>query len=270
MASGSIDNKIKESLLKGTDEAVGLHDAVWQRIQEEIEADKRKVGQMAIESKPYRTGFRRVSLAASIAAAVFLISATALVAGTEAGQAAIDTGARLGQAALQRVNDLFVAEKTVIEEVEGIGEETKAALGAGESGYIIYFDEGRYKLERTSGKDRIVPLEKADYVPEVYMEIEHLAGAVPMDVAARIEPRLAAEYATVSGADSVEGPVKGIRLYAEAGGEWDDPVVRYYFVDGNRGTFVIKQRFFLEATEGHGARFDNMLKEFKVVDLTKE
>jgi RNA polymerase sigma factor (sigma-70 family) len=45
-------------------------------------------------------------------------------------------------------------------------------------------------------------------------------------------------------------------------------VVKYYLIDnGQGGTFVIEQHYFVEASEGHGARFDNMLKQFQV---TKE
>lgn len=41
---------------------------------------------------------------------------------------------------------------------------------------------------------------------------------------------------------------------------------RYEFVQGEEGSFIITQRYFLEASEGHGVRFDEMLKQFKILD----
>ncbi|MED4970575.1 RNA polymerase sigma factor [Parageobacillus toebii] len=56
--------------------------------------------------------------------------------------------------------------------------------------------------------------------------------------------------------------------HGESGRQWNDEVAKYYLVDnGQGGTFVIEQHYFVEASEGHGARFDNMLKQFQV---TKE
>jgi len=65
----------------------------------------------------------------------------------------------------------------------------------------------------------------------------------------------------------VKEPINSIFIYAGGATKWNDPVSKYYFVDNTKGgTFVIKQQLFLEAAEGHGVRFDNMVKEFKIVN----
>ncbi len=49
------------------------------------------------------------------------------------------------------------------------------------------------------------------------------------------------------------------------GDAWNDPVERYYLVeDFKGGVIVIQQKLFKEAVEGHGARFDGMLKELYI------
>ena len=50
------------------------------------------------------------------------------------------------------------------------------------------------------------------------------------------------------------------------GQEWDSPVeVRDYISDEQGGCFRITSRYFLEAAEGHGARFAAMVDTFTVI-----
>ena len=54
--------------------------------------------------------------------------------------------------------------------------------------------------------------------------------------------------------------------HGKFGHQWDTPVHQYYVTQGENGyVFVIKQTYFLEAAEGHGSRFDQMLETFQVV-----
>jgi hypothetical protein len=99
------------------------------------------------------------------------------------------------------------------------------------------------------------------------MEISQDKDSTPEELAAQFEEELKADFSKVDAAQKVTEPVEGITIHAIDGGtEWDDEVVNYYLVDNTQGgTFVIKQKYFLEASEGHGARFYNMLKEFTIV-----
>ena len=64
-------------------------------------------------------------------------------------------------------------------------------------------------------------------------------------------------------------PVEGYQLHGiqNGGQKWDDEVVHAYVIsNGKEGSFVITERYFLEAAEGHGARFYAMLQEFQILE----
>ncbi|MCM8901684.1 hypothetical protein KVG29_10680 [Caldicoprobacter algeriensis] len=123
-------------------------------------------------------------------------------------------------------------------------------------------------MVKQDGKDRIVPnVDPGDNLPEVYMEIQRVADKSPQEMAAQIEAELKSSFETVENYGVIEDPVKSISLRARSGLKPNATIVRYYLVDDKQGgTFIIKQQYFLEAAEGHGARFYHMLKEFKVVN----
>ena len=57
-----------------------------------------------------------------------------------------------------------------------------------------------------------------------------------------------------------------ITLSMHSGSEWNSPVeVRDYISDEQSGCFRIIRRYFLEASEGHGARFAAMVDTFAVI-----
>ena len=99
------------------------------------------------------------------------------------------------------------------------------------------------------------------------MEISQDRDSTPEELAVRFEEELKADFSKVDAAREVTEPVEGIYIHAIDGGtQWDDEVVNYYLVDNTQGgTFIIKQKYFLEAAEGHGARFYHMLEEFVIV-----
>ena len=67
--------------------------------------------------------------------------------------------------------------------------------------------------------------------------------------------------------EAVTEPLEGYNLHGISGSEWDSPVTNVYVVDNqNDGSFVITEKYFLEAAEGHGARFYAMLQEFEIME----
>jgi hypothetical protein len=122
-------------------------------------------------------------------------------------------------------------------------------------------------MERSQNKDIIKPKNlPADY-PEVSMTIEQIVNKKPSEIAADIEKELKVKFTNVTNKGEVTEPIKGIVIYGYSGSKWNDPFIKYHIVDNQKGgTFIIKQQYFIEATEGHGTRFDNMLKEFKIVN----
>lgn len=158
-----------------------------------------------------------------------------------------------------------------MQELEGQDEQTHVNLNESEMGYVIYIDESRYKMEKLDGKDRIVfKGELSDEMPDVYMEIEQVKDKTPKELATEIESGLKTSFETVRNDGEVEEPLRAISLYGRDGDEWNSKVVQYYLVNNRKGgTFIIKQQFFYEASEGHGARFYHMLKDFEIVELTE-
>lgn len=173
-----------------------------------------------------------------------------------------------GQAAITKIQDLLVPEKQVKENIEGIEEKTDVSLNKSEMGYVIYIDENRYTMDKSENKDKIIPRDKAENLPEVFMEIEQVENEAVEEVAIEIEKKLRYNFKMTESNGRVKEPIEGIYLYANTGNQRNDTVVKYYIIDNTKGgSFIIKQQFFLEASEGHGVRFDNMLKEFKIIPL---
>ena len=109
------------------------------------------------------------------------------------------------------------------------------------------------------------PLEEK--YPEVSMEIKQITDKSPEDMVSTLEKELKAEYTNVTETERVTEPIEGFKLHGISGSEWDSPVTNVYIVDNkNGGSFVIREKYFLEAAEGHGARFYAMLQQFEIVE----
>jgi|GEM_PF-353524 len=176
-----------------------------------------------------------------------------------------------GQAFVNQIKQYFVPEKKVIEEYEGMPEEKDIVLQDTKSGYVIYIDEDRYKLVQEESQDVIspkVPLEER--YPEVSMSIKQVVGMSPEQVIAEQQQLLAEKYAKVEVPVQVTEPLEATLISATDGQNWDSPVAKVYVLsNGHGGSFVITEKYFLEAAEGHGARFYYMLEQFTRVDQTQ-
>lgn len=264
MGRDPMDKQLKDSLEKGTDEAMQYKDEIWASIKERIHSEPAphaaqseapfKPRESKGRSRPRRRAAGWIVGTAATAAILFAVSfQTAPV-----------------QAFIDQVKEWFAPEKAVEQELEGMPETSVDSLHEG-ADYVIYIDESRFKMVRESGVDRIELKEKPtdDRYPEVFMEISQ-EGSDPQTVTERIQSELQ-EYPKVE-ANQVEEPVQGWEVHAvggTGGQEWDDPVVRYYVFDNEQGgSFVVKQQYFLEASEGFGARFRNMMKEFHITSNT--
>jgi len=262
MEDKQMDGKIREALRHGTDAAAQMQDVVWADLQVKLRQQPREAGKLMGEQRQRKQKIARLIKFGAAAAAL----AVALLVGTEPGQAAID-----------KLKELFVPEKTIVEQIEGNDEKTDVKIegnipaDATEVGYVIYFDQERYRMEKGPDGDRIVMKEQPANIPPVYMEIRQVKGQRPAAVAREIERQLKAEFPNVQAFGEVTEPLPAIHYYANSGSNWNSTVVKYYLFDNTKGgTFVVKQQLFLEASEGHGVRFDNMLKEFKIIELPKE
>jgi len=253
------DYKIKKALEKGTENAVNQKDEVWERIKKEIEPRYRGVNRMSKKMKKKKANILLKVLGTGAVAAVL---AFAFFTETQPGKAAID-----------KIKEMFVPEKQIVQEIEGSKEDTQVELKESKMGYVLYIDEERYYLEHGDGIDRIVAKHQGENVPEVFMEISQVEDKEPSVLAEELKAQLKSEMGVFKDMGTVSEPLDAIFFYGISGNgtKWDDKVVRYYLVDNTKGgTFVIKQQFFLEAAEGHGVRLDNILKEFKIIELEEE
>ncbi len=246
MAQKSFDEKITEALHRGTDEASAMQEKNWKLIRERIH--EKEGDSMPKRSLRWR---RALSIGVAAAAMVFVLS----------------TFTQPGQAALEKIKKYFEPEKIVRYEVEGENENIDSRLQQGALGYVMYYDQDRYKVVEDGQVDRYVMKEASEGIPEVYMEVSQDIERTPEELAAMLQAELKADFSKVDAPKEVTDPLEALYIHAiDKGAKWDDPVVNYYLVDNTKGgSFVIKTKYFLEAAEGHGARFHSMLKEFKIV-----
>lgn len=244
-----LDDRVKKEILDHTkDTPSRLKDDIWDHIDQEL--FQTKSGKV----KKVRRTSKVISISIATAAGVMILFSTQ----TESGSAFI-----------KQIKDIFVPEKEIVQSIEGNEEETNVNLQEGKnSEYIIYIDEERYKLVPGEASDIITtkePLEER--YPEVSMEIKQFTDIEPREMISTLENELASEYTKVTETEPVTEPVEGFKLHGISGSEWDSPVTNVYVVDNlNGGSFVITEKYFLEAAEGHGARFYAMLQEFKVIE----
>lgn len=188
-----------------------------------------------------------------------------------------------GEAVMQSLRSAFIEEKQEVIEIEGQKEEIDVHLETNEElSYIIYIDESRYKMVKGEDADRIEMLEPVEGFPEVYMEIRRVENMTTEEVVEAIKQEIeAAENMGLRREERTTEPieaemVQGMGLDGSGdpdsfGYEARTPIHRYYVTDTQEDqVFVIKQVYFLEAAEGHGARFHHMLGSFEITEQPEE
>lgn len=239
-----MDERAKKDIFKHTEDSSNtLKEDIWNHIDQEL-----------FQEKTMKKKSKVMPIIIAAAAGVMLLFSTQT-----------DTG----MAFIKQIKDIFVPEKQITQSIEGTEEETDVILQEGKDAeYIIYIDEERYKLTQGENFDIITtkePLEEK--YPEVSMKIEQFEDKTPAETLAMLEIKLPTEYTNVSATESVSDPVEGYKLHGISGSTWDSPVTNVYILDNkNGGSFVITEKYFLEAAEGHGARFYAMLQQFEIVE----
>ncbi len=153
------------------------------------------------------------------------------------------------------------SHKTATLLIEGMEEEIELQLQVSSLyPYAIYLDQERYHQEEREGRDYITDRRETDF--DVFMAIWHREGVEISALYPEIKAELQESYAGVQDLGWVEDPLPARKLFASEGDAWDSTVERYYLLeDFTDGVFVIQQKLFLEALEGHGRRFDGLLDE---------
>lgn len=243
-----MEKRIKDELHKRIDgETSGLKDEIWNGLEKELFSGEKEV-------KKVRKKNSVLPLLVAVAAALVI---------------AFSSQTDTGSAFMKGIKDMFVPEKEIIQNIEGMDEETNVQLNEGkDSKYVIYVDETSYKMIKGKESDIITTIEPLpEKYPEVSMEIMQVADEKPEELVKKIEAELKKDFPDLRAVEKVTEPVEGFLLHGLNGNGWDAKVVHAYVIsNGKEGSFVIMEKYFLEAAEGHGARFSYMLESFEIVE----
>jgi hypothetical protein len=255
MKEDQLDEAMKRSIEKHTDSMLQHKKDIWNNIEKELFMTG--MSRKTTYTKGKKKIGKRISWIIGVAAAASMIG--------------VFTTTNTGQAFVEQIKQYFEPKKQVEEHIEGMPEEKEVVLQDTKSGYVIYIDEERYKLVEEDGRDVIVtqtPL--GDAYPEVSLSIEQSGNETPEQAVMRIQQELAGQYDTVKQPEAVTEPLEATLISAIDGGQqWDSPVAKVYVLSNERGgSFIITEKYFLEAEEGHGARFYYMLQQFTIVEET--
>ncbi|MCG3088945.1 hypothetical protein [Sporosarcina cyprini] len=152
-------------------------------------------------------------------------------------------------------------EKVLLKRHEGI-----------ERSFVIYIDPSRYTATVQDGVDVIKPIqndkdEMSQRIPEVSLRVEHVTHRSPDELKKEVTATWQDEFKVSDIAEPITTPFNGFRLHHVAGQDWNSEVKTVMILsDGANGSFLVTETLFLEASEGHGARFDLMLQTLEVLE----
>lgn len=172
---------------------------------------------------------------------------------------------------LTKLNATYPEEQNVPLEIEGTTEQiSMVRVVPGSFGYVFYADDERYEISFDETTTSVLARDQlgGEY-PEVGFQVEMIPDKMPTEVASEQAALLEAEFpgAPIE-AEPVTEPIVGYKLHTRSGDEPSSEVRTIYILDKQHeeSTIVITQTVFLEAQEGHGARFHAMLETFTVLD----
>lgn len=132
-------------------------------------------------------------------------------------------------------------------------------------GFAIYYDTELYTMSEENGVTYIRFVTDND-LPPCEVEIKHIPNVVPSDAAEAARKEMTESWDSVSEVRSLETR-EGLIFDFANGADWDSACGDVFFLsDGKDGCFQIAARYFVEAAEGHGVRFSQMVQTFEVVD----
>ena len=131
--------------------------------------------------------------------------------------------------------------------------------------FILYVDETVYRQSTENGVLVVEPQVDMGDLPACRLEVSRQPDISLADAAAWAAEVLSETYDDVSEPESAADP-DGLAIAASGGLNWDSPQALVRLVEDRQGgVFVLYARYFLEATEGHGARFADMMATFEAV-----
>lgn len=137
--------------------------------------------------------------------------------------------------------------------------------------FLIYVNEEQFSIREEDGLYSIRSTHSLpENFPEMGLDILHLPGTAPDAAAADAEEELKGRYMEVTSEEMTAALPGSLYRRASAGTDWDSEQAELWFVDdGQGGAFVLTARYFLEAEEGMGMRFRDMVSSFRAVSLSE-
>ena len=132
-------------------------------------------------------------------------------------------------------------------------------------GFAIYYDTELYTMSEEDGVTYIRFVADND-LPPCEVEIRHIPGVAPDDGAEAAKQEIEQSWKSVSEVRNLETR-EGFVFAFSAGTNWDSACGDVFFLsDGRDGCFQITAHYFVEAMEGHGVRFAQMVQTFEVIN----
>lgn len=137
--------------------------------------------------------------------------------------------------------------------------------------FLIYVNEEQFSIREENGLYSIRSTNPLpENFPELGLDILHLSGTAPDAARADAGETLKDRDMEVTSEELSAALPDSLYLRASAGTDWDSEQAEFWFVsDGQGGTFILASRYFLEAEEGMGMRFRDMVSSFRVIPLNK-
>ena len=135
-------------------------------------------------------------------------------------------------------------------------------------GFTIYINEELYALSKQNGACVVRPKDPVQIpgaeLPPCELWITHQSQSLE-EAKAALPESWRTKYPTLS--DWESDPLTGaLRLYGWESTDWDAEYFEaFLFDDGEGGAYVLSFTCFMEAVEGHGARFADMIRTFRPV-----
>lgn len=132
-------------------------------------------------------------------------------------------------------------------------------------GFAIYYDTELYTMSEEDGVTYIRFITDND-LPPCEVEIKYIPGVAPNDGIEAAKQDMEQSWESVSEIRNLETG-EGFVFAFSAGTNWDSACGDVFFLsDGRDGCFRITARYFVEAMEGHGVRFAQMVRTFEVIN----
>lgn len=133
--------------------------------------------------------------------------------------------------------------------------------------FLIYVNEEQFSICEDNG---LYSIRSINPLPEDFplcgLDILHLSDTSPTEARTAAAESLEAYYADVSQENEYAVLPGSLYLRASAGVDWNSEQAELWFVDdGQGGAFVLNARYFLEAEEGLGLCFRDMVSGFRAV-----